>query len=303
MEREIKGTHLSDTFWSLSEFAQRADADADDARWRISNAAQAVTAKGRPKRGRGSSDWFGGVRSFDEALELARTGWNTQLPDALALAEDMIHMAEREHLIDTFQPTWDVAGAEVDIGRYFANEPECMMEFPLTKVSRQGRVITLVASIGAQVQVTPEAIIQRGQLAVALALALGRLGHAVEIWADWSGCALKKKFPQTAYHRVLVKSVDDELDPATVMFALAHPAMLRALSFGVRDGYPGDWKVPYSAAKARGASCSRRASDIAWFPEGSIFLPEMTRKYTPAQVTAFIHQHLDKLGLLADDAE
>ena len=285
MDQEITGSQLSETYWSLAEFADTADKKATVA---------------RESTDRGSVSFYS-VESFNEALQLARYGWHEQLPGALELAESAIKLANQEHMMDTFNPVWDVTGAEVDVARYLQGEPECMIDFPLTKTSKSGRVITLVASIGVSGAIKPETIIRRGQLIVALALALNSLGHAVEIWADKNSRAAKTRATMHAYQRVLVKGASDELDPAQIMFALAHPAMLRVLSFAINDGYPGKWRNAFSDEKARGIPAARFTELVARFPEGTIFLPELKSNVDIPDADMFLRRYLDELGLLAED--
>ena len=240
-----------------------------------------------------------GVSSFDDALRLARYGWQEQLQAALDLAESAVKLAEQEHMLDTFNPVWDVTGAEVDVARYLQGEPECMIDFPLTKTSKSGRVITLVVSGAVSGAVSAETIVKRGQLIVALAMALGTLGHAVEIWCDFSSQAKGLN----SYQRALVKSASDELDPASLMFALAHPAMLRVLCFAVKDGYPvkGGFHNAFGKNLGRGAPAGRSADQAALFPEGTIFLPEIKSSYDVPDADEFLRQYLGELGLLAED--
>src|SRR5579872_461703 len=195
-------------------------------------------ADGAVKRCRGhgrvySGSDFAGYATWEQALNMARSGWHDELDTALELAESAVALAEREHMTDTFQPVWDVSGAEVDVARYLSGEPECMIDFPLSKTSKSGRVIALCASVIYSSTLSEESVKRRGRLIAALAMALSRLGHSTELWADVS----------TTYRstdsriRVLVKGVDDEIDPAAIMFAYAHPAMLRILGFAVADGF------------------------------------------------------------------
>ena len=278
MERTINGKHLMETHWSLGEFADYSAKHAGDKR-----AKRYATLD------------FANVGSFDEALNLAKHGWSEQLPAAMAIAESAIEMASKEHMTDTFNPVWDVSGAEVDVARYLSGEPECMIDFPLSKTSKQGRVITLVASLSTSAAVEADTMIRRGQVIVALALALSRLGHSVEIWADCS----TSRHSVTACERVLIKGVNDEIDAAQLMFALAHPAMLRCLAFGAKDGFPDEWgkELGYSGY---GRPAPRTKADIAQYPEGTIFLPELRSYSDVPNADQFLRKYLGELGLLAE---
>src|SRR5579872_132508 len=222
MRESTKGSRLIQVYDSIAEFAQ--------------DATRAIRNPSMPGRVTDNdadrNDFCAGT--FQDAVELAATGWSDQLPDALAIAESAVEMADQEHMMDTFQPQWDVTGAEVDVARYLSGEPECMIDFPLSKTSKQGRVITLVASRSTSASISAETMIRHGQVAVALALALARLGHAVEIWADIRLSSQNRQGTAPEGEVIVkVKDVNDELDPAAVLFALAHPGFYRRLGFAV----------------------------------------------------------------------
>ena len=282
MEQRKTDTYIRRTYWSMPEYATEADAGAGEAREDTDGGERAA--------------WCG-VESFNDALRLAKYGWQEQMTAALDLAASAVKLAEQEHMVDTFNPVWDVTGAEVDVSRYLQGEPECMIDFPLAKTSKSGRVITLVSSGTFSGSIRPETIIKRGQLIVALALALNTLGHAVEIWADQ--CSSKSGL--NCYQRVLVKSANDELDPAALMFGLAHPAMQRVLGFAVKDNLPGKFRTAFNEAHGRGTPASRPADVVAQFPEGTIFLPEIHSDRDVPDADEFLRQYLGDLGLLAED--
>jgi hypothetical protein len=287
MQQVINGKDLTQTYWSLAEYAGHSDKHAGRARDRVDTG----------KR----SEWCG-VESFDEALKLARFGWQEQLPETLAIAESAVATADKEQLMDSFsEPVWDVTGAQVDVGAYLAGTPECMIDYPLSEVSKVGRVITLVVSGVVSGSIEASTIIRRGQVIVALALALNLLGHAVEIWADMS----LESSPYgdndvTAYQRILVKGASDELDAAQIMFGLAHPAMLRVMAFGTWDGFPGTWQEEFSESPSRGLPARRPETAIASFPGGTIFLPEIKSDRDVPNADEFLRKYLGELGLLAE---
>lgn len=232
---------------------------------------------------RDKGDWSGNV-TWDEALILARMGWDEQLSSAMEVAESAITMAEQEHLTDTFRPMWDVAGDEVDVGRFLSGEPECMIRFPVTRTSTAGRVITMCASMSYSGSISAATIRKRGQAIVALAMALSKLGHNTELWMDLTGQAGKG----TVKVRVLVKGANDELDPARIMFAFAHPAMLRQLGFAAIG------LLGYSPAGTMPVPPER---DL---PEGTIYLPELRSSHDVPNADQFLRKYLGELGLLSE---
>lgn len=263
-------TYDNDTFYSLAELVDAAE------KYGVEMPVRYRT--GEPKSGN---------VTWSEALALGRKGWDEQLDSALDLAESAIVTANQEHMMDSFNPMWDVTGAEVDVARYLSGEPECMIDFPLTKTSHSGRVITLCASVGYSWAIKAATIQDRGRVIVALALALSRLGHSVEMWADISG---ENNNGQILRTRILVKGVNDELDPSRVMFAFAHPAMLRVLGWTARE----KWGSKYAPDR------SHPVPPLEDLPEGTIYLPEIRSSRDVPNADEFLREHLGNLGLLAE---
>jgi|SRR5579859_1460286 len=278
MDQTVKGDRITETYWSVTEYAD-------------ASVKRATKVKTRDQK-----KYFLDLPDYEASVSMLRMGWPEELPAALEIAESAVATANREHMMDTFNPVWDVTGAEVDVARYLSGEPECMIDFPLTKTSKSGRVVTMVAPICFSSWVDTDSVLRRGHVIVALALALSQLGHACEIWAD-----INLDGHVEAYQRVCLKGASDELDPGTLMFALAHAAMLRRVAFGTFDGFPPKWREPFSDNANRGSVGRRSREDIALFPEGTIFLPELTDESDDyANADVFLREHLGNLGLLAD---
>ncbi len=72
------------------------------------------------------------------------------------------------------------------------------------------------------------------------------------------------------------------------MFAYAHPAMLRRVIFGIREGL----------CKTIMHRPMAPSSDA--FPEGTIFLPQICSAGDVPKADVFLREHLGNLGLLAD---
>jgi len=78
-------------------------------------------------------------------------------------------------------PRYDVAGGEVDIGRYLAGEPESMVEYALQPLSRAGRVLRLQVEVSQSWRVAAATIRAIGNAVVALADGLRVRGVGLEI--------------------------------------------------------------------------------------------------------------------------
>jgi hypothetical protein len=273
MQDTIKGKTRIMEFASVAELADTADLHA-----------------GYHRKNGSKDEWAGA--SFNDSLRMAREGWSDELASAMEIAENAVTMADQEHMTESFnQPAWDVTGAQVDVGAYLAGTPECMIDYPLSTTSKVGRVITLVASSIISTMISTDTLIKRGRVITALALALARMGHAIEIWSDSVGT----KDGKTLIQRTLVKGVNDELDPAAIMFALGHPAFHRQLVLGTRDMFTGAWSDMTSIKPS-----PRPASFAATYPEGSIFLPELCSSSDVPNADEFLKKYLGELGLLAE---
>ena len=262
---------LYETFWSMAEFHDTA------------------------KEGANSYD----VRSeLSDAEHFIRFGWDEHLPRALGIAEGAVSAATEVRELEAFAPVFDVAGDMVDMGRYLGNDPECMVSNPMRQTVASGRVVTLVSmadSNGGGDWLT------RGILATALGLALDRLGYASEMWADNFGRSTVNQ-----YQRILVKSTADEIDPARLMFAFGHKAMLRGLAFGTFDGYRTlgpdyeKWFYSYGKPLHRGSATSRTTFFEGLYPPGTVFITGELDAPTPEGMARAVVSGLRGLGILPE---
>jgi len=201
--------------WSWREFVERAGAPDT-----------ILDGSGR----HGCSDWAGA--SWDGALALATTGWNVPVPEV-----DLAVAALRDDLSDrvgapSLAPVRDVTGSEVDVAAYLTGVPECMIEYEPRRLSSHGRVVTFLIPAVYSHTVPHTHVVNRGVALAALCSAIVTAAHSVEVWSGYA-CSLYGAGRYSAVARVI--SAGEPLDVARLMFAMAHPAMLRRLWFGVWD--------------------------------------------------------------------
>ncbi len=255
----------------------------------------AETRAGNDVKRSPDAEWAG--CSFAESLRLSRLGWDEQLPKALDIAERAVKRAESEIMDDGFAAEWDVTGAEVDMGRYLQKVPECMLDFPIRQVPTTGTVATLVASRAVSGSVEAETFIKLGTVVSALALALDRLGVNTELYIDYAADQGNYKL----YQSVKVKGAADSLDPASILFAYAHPSVLRRLAFATWDNLNGDQaftKKFGEASRGRGSPGARPRSVKGMYPEGTIFLPSLNTARDVPNADDFLKKYLGQLGLI-----
>lgn len=278
MEKEdtIHGNRVETVYWSMDEFAngaeRRYNGDIEDFK-------------------SGRSSWRGCGQA--EALKLAREGWQEHLDSAVEVAESAVNLIEQDHEVDRFEPVWDLSGSEVDIGRYVAGEPENMIDYPMRKVAKPGKVITLCASIAYSAAIGTDTIIRRGQVITAFALALSRLGHSVELWFD---CTMGGN-RMDGNTRVMVKGANDVLDPARVLAAYAHPSTLRHLVFASTHA----WPYKFRKACGIGRDYGKPSKPPETLPEGTIYLPELRSSTDIPDAHKALRDMLRDVGLLRED--
>ena len=174
---------------------------------------------------------WAGSNSLDDAVQLGIDGWHEIRPQVDAMfskMEEQINMA----LGDVFETRFDYGGDSVDIDRFMMGDPECMIDYVTTPAGRMGRVVRVLVNGSASANVTPERIMQRGVLATALVDVLAKLGVGVEVWLESATDDRGK-----SKHSQLIKlhSSEERLDIDNLMFAMAHPSMLRRIGFSILE--------------------------------------------------------------------
>lgn len=180
----------------------------------------------------GSYD-FTRTNTFEEALKLARTGWAEHRVEVEKIAADL-EFSVGEGLRNSFDIVSDVSGQEVNVGAYLSGEPECMFEFSPVKVSKPGRVITIVVngSIGGGVEVSE--LVKRGAAVTALVDLLERLQHSTEVYLEFGKSEVGTNLVKTST-LIKLKAAAAPLDLDLLMFATAHPSCNRRLMFAFSE--------------------------------------------------------------------
>jgi len=182
-----------------------------------------------PKSSNGNSEAWAGTKSLAKACDLARNGWTEIRPMVDELLGDLTERLA-DKLDNLYKPMYDFGGAYVDMGRFVEGDPECMVTFQAVPEGAMGRVIKIAVSGTASAYIDAEDIKKRGIAIISLVDTIAKLGFGVELWWD-------STIEHTGRHCTAVKLHDsaDTLDINSVMFALAHPSMLRRLTFSVQE--------------------------------------------------------------------
>ncbi|MDQ3052288.1 MAG: hypothetical protein M3R66_00190 [Actinomycetota bacterium] len=183
--------------------------------------------------GRGARTSWAGA-SWDEAVELGTSGWTERVPDVDVAVADL-RARDRVAVPATgLAPVAGVTGSEVDVAAYLSGIPECMIDVEPRQMSTQGKVVTFLVPATYSNSADHQSIINRGLALVALCSAIVTAGHSVEVWSGYA-CSIPpvRSCRYSAIARVI--TAGEPLDSGRLMFAMAHPAMLRRLWFGVWD--------------------------------------------------------------------
>jgi hypothetical protein len=179
-----------------------------------------------------SKNWCGAT--WDEALQLAIDGWPLALEEANVSIAELRDHSGLSHATTVLEPSWDVTGAEVDVGAYLSGIPECMVDAVPRTTSRRGKVVTFLIPATYCHRLEHDVIINRGLALATLCAAIIDAGHSVEIWSGYTGWL---HTPVRRRLRVMARVIEagEPFDVGRLIFTVAHPAMLRRLWFGVWD--------------------------------------------------------------------
>ncbi len=182
------------------------------------------------------SRWAGAT--WDEAIALATDGWAAPLPEVdVAIEALQGRLCDRVRSVD-LAPSWEVTGSEVDVATYLSGVPECMIDYVPRMVSSQGGIVTLLIPACYSHTVPHSEVINRGVGLAALCSAIITAAQSVEVWFGYA-CMVpprgSRRSPDRYSAVVRAISAGEPLNIPRLMFATAHPAMLRRLWFGVWD--------------------------------------------------------------------
>ncbi|GAA3552319.1 hypothetical protein GCM10022222_39920 [Amycolatopsis ultiminotia] len=229
--------------------------------WReFLDAASALPSISNPSSRREEHGWHGA--SWEEANRLAVDGWSVPLEETDVTVGELRESAGLSHSVTLLEPSWDVTGSEVDVGAYLSGVPECMVDAVPRQVSRRGKVITFLVPGGYANTIGHDVIINRGLALAALCTAIIDAGHSVEIWSGLAGVLHLRKAEQRFSGVARVIAAGEPLDVGRLIFAVAHPAMLRRMWLGVWDAQPKAVASAMNADSYGGPPYTCRAGDL-----------------------------------------
>jgi hypothetical protein len=186
------------------------------------------------------NSWAGGL-TWEQAKQMARNGWREGMQEIDKYRAKIVPIVTEKVL--RLKQIYSVAGYNVDVGSFMANEPECFLSREYEERNYPGQIYKIVASISFSAAITPETIIQRGAMICALIDAIEFAGHRAEVICNValavedSSEYRQGKYKENGWLEVSVtlKKVSQPLEMSDLAFCLSHPAMLRQIMFSVAE--------------------------------------------------------------------
>jgi hypothetical protein len=144
------------------------------------------------------------------------------------------------------QSLLDVAGSWVDVDRFISGEPECMWEQQMNPAVVNGRVIRILINCTASHDVSDRALAARGSNVVAAVEAAQAMGFNAEIWVGEAVTPSSNRSSKAANVEIIrVKDYLDPIDIDSLMFCIAHPAMLRRIMFVLNEEHEEEHRTKF----------------------------------------------------------
>jgi len=185
-------------------------------------------------------EWSGDL-TWEQAKQMAVSGWREGMREIDKYRAKIVPIITEKVLRP--KQIYSVAGYNVDVGSFMANEPECFIAREYEERNYPGQIYKIVVSISFSSEIKPETIIQRGAMVCALIDAIEFAGHRAEVICNFaSSVSESEEYRQGKYKEegwfevsVTAKKASQPLDMSDLAFCLAHPAMLRRIMFSTAE--------------------------------------------------------------------
>lgn len=211
---------------------------------------------------------WSGTRTMDEALELARYGWEEgrqhlrQAVGRIALDQ----LVGRRPIVES---RLDFAGDEVDIGAYLHGEPEHMVDYQVRQ-DTHGKQAMMYVNASVASHVSSERIMQRGGALYAAIEALRTEGYSLGLTMVDS--TQNNSFSHYVEYQIPVVQPGEYLDIDTAAFCLAHPAFLRRGVLALNEHEPND--IRYSMGFMAGQGYGEPIPMVSDLPPHSFLIDQ-----------------------------
>lgn len=185
---------------------------------------------------------FNLVRSYEEAVELAKTGWEDGKKSIKNLLDTKYNI--NADSVKT-KPEYSIAGYQCSVPRYLQGIPTNMINSK--RVPAKQKTMTVVKHVGFLGDVSTDTIIDNSAKALAIVQKLESQGVRCNldiISPATTSHFLKSKEEIIVTVRVRIKNSTEKLNLGVIAFALSHPDMLRRIIFAARVCVANDENIP-----------------------------------------------------------
>lgn len=215
---------------------------------------------------------FTGTESFEEALNLLKTGWTSVAKEIEKKLKAKIRSISHER---TRKSYYDVVGGQASVPRYLQGIPTNMVNQKI--VAKKQKVINVYKNVTYAAFVKTETIKEESVKALEIVRAIEATGSRVNLFI-----IMGAKSPQGISFSIKIKSANERLNISKVAFPMVHPSMLRRLYFRMIEVFPGitdsDFRNGY------GLPAGDELKEL--IPEGAIFLPNIIGDKKPEEILA-----------------
>jgi hypothetical protein len=170
---------------------------------------------------------FHGCRTFDEAKELAHSGWQKGIDKMRGFRSRLDVLVQAMSCERAKALRFAVSGEWLDIGRGLTGNPECWGAYDEVGEGRSDRVVTMAINLSCSASIGEEAIFARGAVCLAAVDLIEAAGYRVELKVGSCAVGDEGKFE----YQVTAKRASDPLDVDRLTFFLCHKSGPRRYGF------------------------------------------------------------------------
>lgn len=220
---------------------------------------------------REGSGGFYTARSFAEAVDTMRAGWEAPMDRIRSIRESV---RERVGMMDVTDWSYDHSevGAYLDLSTYLTGDPQCMLRALPSFSKRAERFVRILVNTSFSAGVPQADITTRGAAVLGLCDALNLCGYSTEVWAVVSLNGLERRGADHLDVILPIQPVGTLWDTRSAAFPLANGDYFRRVVFGVmegmspdhrkRFGVPGGYGMPAPSTAGCNADLAVGGADI-----------------------------------------
>lgn len=242
---------------------------------------------------------FTGTKSLDEAIDLARKGWD----GGVAAIESMKVEIEKlsRGLVPLPENVAHVTRGNLKVDRYLRGLPKTFVrkvDTARTKDARIPKIIPMVINVAVSGSISKDVILRRGAAMIVACQTLEKRGIRCSIDLAFTiSDSIMRPNPNTLEYRLRVKQPNEHVSLNRLAFLTAHPASLRRLMFALEEHEDEPTRRMFGIA-SRGYGLPAETQD-----QGRVYLGRVLSNtdWSEAVVMAWLRKTLTENGLTLRD--